>query len=151
MANQTSCLIIQVGSGSGIPIVREIDGTPIFTDIDILEVPNGTLSQPSAGIARISSLITPSDHEVLDTLVHDIAETAFRELLYTGSNLTSATYWTTPGKTLKIREATFTYVANKVATTTVVQYDGAGAVVSTLTSTFTYLGGKLVSVSVVKT
>ncbi len=54
MANQTSCLIIQ--TSGGLVIVREIDGVPSFSNIDILEVPNGTLSQPAAGTARIEAI-----------------------------------------------------------------------------------------------
>ena len=47
MANQTSCLLVQA---DGTLVVREVDGSPELTDISILEVPNGTLSNPSPGV-----------------------------------------------------------------------------------------------------
>jgi hypothetical protein len=95
--------------------------------------------------------ISAAQHENLDTLVHNLSETTYQELLYSGNKLTSATYWTTPGKTLKIRESTFTYTGNKLTGSVKIQYNGAGAVVQTLTSTYSYSGNQLVSVDVVRT
>lgn len=40
---------------SGIEIVREVDGSPSISDPTILEVSNGTLSEPSPGTARIDT------------------------------------------------------------------------------------------------
>ena len=39
----------------GIPIVREIDGDPSIEEVQILEVSNGTLTNPGPGIARIET------------------------------------------------------------------------------------------------
>lgn len=95
--------------------------------------------------------ITVSTHETLDTLVHKLSENSFKEFIYSGNQLTSSIAWTDNGKTLKIREASFTYSGGKVATSVKRQYNGAGAVVQTLSSTFTYSSGKLASIDVVRT
>ena len=38
----------------GISVIRELDGVPTITDATILEVSNGTLTNPSPGIARLA-------------------------------------------------------------------------------------------------
>jgi hypothetical protein len=66
VANQTSCLV----QADGTLIVREIDGSPSLADISILEVPNGTLSQPAPGIARITISASAEDGGYFVTLGH---------------------------------------------------------------------------------
>ena len=53
MANQTSCLV-SIG-GNGIPVVREVDGSPTIINVQILEVSNGDLTNPAPGVARIDT------------------------------------------------------------------------------------------------
>jgi hypothetical protein len=50
-------------------VVREIDGSPELIDISILEVPNGSLTNPSPGVARIS-LAGSADGGPIVTLGH---------------------------------------------------------------------------------
>jgi len=102
--------------------------------------------EPGSG----SGISTP-EHEALDTLVHNLSETVWKEATYVANKLTAFIIWTTSGKTLKVRESTFTYTANKLTGSVVIQYNGAGAVVQTLTSTFTYSGNNLSNVAVVRT
>ncbi|MHA2404787.1 MAG: hypothetical protein ACXADH_17455 [Candidatus Kariarchaeaceae archaeon] len=89
--------------------------------------------------------LTPANHRPLDQLVHNIAETSYEELTYTGNQLDSVIIWTNSGKTVKIRETSYTYSGSRPATETIIQYDGAGAVITgeTLTGTYTYSGNKL--------
>jgi len=58
---------------SGIQIVREVDGSPSI-EADVLEVSNGTLSEPSPGVARVSTGggATNLVHEALIGLVNGI-------------------------------------------------------------------------------
>jgi len=101
--------------------------------------------EPASG-----SGLTAGQHDNLDTLVHDLAETSFKEALYSGNNMTSFKGSATSSKILKIRQSTFTYAANKLDTATKIQYNGAGAAVQTLVSTFTYSGNQLSSIDVVR-
>lgn len=94
--------------------------------------------------------ITEGEHEILDTLVHKLAETSFLELAYSGKDLIRATTWTSAGMTLKIREATFTYTSGDLTGVVVQQFNGAGGVVTTLTKTLAYSGKDLVSVTTVR-
>ena len=91
------------------------------------------------------------DHEGLDTLVHKSAEDSYTELLYTGKDLTSVNVWTDVGKTLKIRDVSLSYTGKNLTGVVVQQYDGAGAVVATLTKTLAYTGKDLTSVAAVRT
>lgn len=94
--------------------------------------------------------ITEAEHEALDTLTHEVAETSFTENAYTGSNITRSTVWTDVGMTLRIRESTFTYTGSRMTSAVFKQYDGAGAVLTTLTKTYAYTGSKLTGVTVVR-
>ena len=51
MPNQSSSF----AKRRGIEIVREVDGSPSLTDITILEVSDGTLTNPGTGVARIDT------------------------------------------------------------------------------------------------
>jgi len=89
--------------------------------------------------------LTPSTHRTQDQLVHDIAETSYDELVYTGSRIDALITWTTAGKTQKIREELYTYAGNQVTQIVTKQYDGAGVLVvgETMTETVTYSGNKV--------
>lgn len=92
--------------------------------------------------------LSPGTHRPLDQLVHEIAETSYEEVTYSGNQVTDIIIWTTSGKTQKIRETNLTYTGNKVNTVTTKQYDGAGVLIAgeTLTETFTYTGGNVTSI-----
>lgn len=85
-------------------------------------------------------------HHTLETLVHDLAEDAFVQFIYSGNKLTDEIYWTDNTMVLKIRETQFTYIGNKVDQEVVKQYDGSGTLVETLTRDYTYTGNQVTSV-----
>lgn len=98
-------------------------------------------------LAAAGSGISEAQHEALDTLVHDIDETSYDEVTYTGSKVTKYTVWASAAKLLKIREETYTYSGIKVSSVVTVQYDGAGATKMTMTESYTYSGNKVASVT----
>jgi hypothetical protein len=90
--------------------------------------------------------ISPVQHQALDTLVHDIAETCYYELTYgVGNRVTAETWWTSAAKITKVRETAYMYSGTKVSTETTRQYDGSGILVSTLVTTYSYSGNKIIS------
>lgn len=139
----------------------EIDGDRL--DIDY--VPTNYTPDPIGGgvtstqelaahLAGIDNdFLTPAEHEDLDTLVHDLAESFDEEVNYNGSGqVDRITYWVAgSGRTVRIREALMTYGGSgDVATITTTQYDAAGAPIvgQTLTETFTYNGvGDIITVT----
>ena len=95
--------------------------------------------------------LTPSNHKVLDQLVHNIAETSFEEYVRSGGKVTDIIVWTNSSKTTKIREESFAYVSNKISTIILKQYNAAGALVETLTDTYSFTGNTLTSIDRVLT
>lgn len=88
---------------------------------------------------RSASGITEPQHEVLDTLVHEIDETSYDQALYTGNNLTGYVTWTSPAMVLKIREEQYTYNPNHtVSQLVVIQYDALGVEKMRYTEVYTY-------------
>jgi len=98
-------------------------------------------------LASIDDLTSPYAHRDLDQLVHNIAETSYEEVTYTGVNPTSLIVWTNSGKTIKIREEQYTWNGNKVNTLTMIQYNAAGAEVERVVETYTYTGSKVTSIA----
>lgn len=90
-------------------------------------------------------------HRVLDQLVHNIAEDAYTEYTYIGTQVTNATVWTDSGKTTKIRESQYTYSGVKIITATHIQYNLVGNEVERLTKTYTYIGNTVANVDEVLT
>ena len=91
---------------------------------------------------RITNASTASNsaaHENYDTLVHDLAESNFQEVSYSSGLVTAVTYWTTPAKTLKIRESLFNYTVDDLVSSVVErQFNGAGVQVAQLVHTYSY-------------
>lgn len=87
-------------------------------------------------------------HRGYDQLVHNIAETAFTEFIYSGTFLTDKIIWTNNLKTTKIRETNYTYLGNRINTITKKQYDDLGVLIvgETLTDTYTFTGNNVTSV-----
>ena len=109
---------------------------------------NGTSFQMKDGVGVFDPRsggggITAGQHQTLDQLVHDIAETAYLKLTQDGNgNYTNATWWTDSGMTVKIREYDVTYDGNDDVTQVVAkQYDGAGALAATFTLPVAYVSG----------
>jgi hypothetical protein len=108
---------------------------------------------PSAAVWRTASGgggsgITEAEHELLDTLVHDIDETSYDDVTYgIGSRVDSYIVWANVAKLLKIREEQYSYSGSKISQVVMTQYDGTGAVKMTITETYTYTGSKITSIT----
>ncbi len=99
-----------------------------------------------------SSGITEAQHQALDTLVHAIDENSFDEVIRVNGLVMQVITWTSPAKTLKIREETLTRNSlGRITQYQAIQYDGVGAVKETLTETYTRVCGRVVSVTRVRT
>jgi hypothetical protein len=81
-----------------------------------------------------------SNHDDLDTLVHNISEDSFDQVTRVGPRVTNITTWTDSGMTLKIREQQFSYTGPRLTQVVTIQYDGAGLEVMRLTEDITYVG-----------
>lgn len=92
--------------------------------------------------------ITEGEHEDLDTLVHEIAETCYMELTRSSGKVVNITYWTDSGKTTKVRETVITRSAGKVSQVVETQFDAAGTAITgqTITLDITRTGGKIASI-----
>lgn len=104
---------------------------------DIVAFIDGSVKSLTAS----SSGITESEHENLDTIVHDIAETSYDEVTYSGRRLMSTVTWDSASKITKVREVLLTYTGNRVTQVVTKQYDASGTLKNTLTETFSYIGG----------
>jgi len=94
---------------------------------------------------RSATGITEAAHETLDTLVHQIDETSYDELTYSGAQVTVYLVWTSAAKTQKVREEQYTYNADKTVSQLVaIQYDGVGVENMRFTESYTYNTSKRV-------
>jgi len=92
--------------------------------------------------------ISEAQHRDLDQLVHDITETSYDEVTYSGGQVTNLTTWDSASKTTKIRETQVTYDAGKVSQTVEIQYESDGVTVAAqFTEVYTYTAGKVSSVA----
>lgn len=89
-------------------------------------------------------------HRTLDQLTHEIDEDYYGEYTYSGNQATAYIVWTSVAKTLKIREYTYSYTGAQITGMVVKQYNGAGAVVETLTYTYTWSGSRIQSETCVR-
>lgn len=99
--------------------------------------------------------IDPTAHELLDTLVHNIAEDGYSTVTYNANKITNYTIYTDSSMLTKIREYQLSYDIDpchtRVSQVYIVQYNALGSPVSTLTETFNYFGNKIIGISSVKT
>lgn len=99
--------------------------------------------------------ISEFEHERLDTLTHWLAEDAYEEIIRDPSPckpghlapVTSIVVWSSPAKTLKIRETLLIRTGNRITSMVETQYDSVGAVKYTLTSTVSRTGNKISSIT----
>jgi len=96
---------------------------------------------------------TAAVHETIDSLVHEIAETSFVQVVRTSGRVTSIVVWETAGMLKKIRETLITRASGQVSVIVEKQYDGAGALLAgqTLTHTVSRSGGQVDSIASVET
>jgi len=119
---------------------------------EIRNVP-GTLKAADAQGVFVLRGITGSGHEMLDTLVHRLAENAHLELVRdVAGRVTSSIHWTDPSRTTKVREAVVTRDGQRrVSQLDEKQYDAAGVLIATLTTVFTRAaGGRVTSADVTR-
>jgi hypothetical protein len=90
-----------------------------------------------------ASGITESQHEALDTIIHEIDETSYDEVIYIGNYASSYIVWETASKLKKIREELYTYTSGKITKVITKQYDNAGVLKMTMTEDYTYSGNKI--------
>ncbi|MFQ5472599.1 MAG: hypothetical protein ACE5FA_06930, partial [Dehalococcoidia bacterium] len=97
--------------------------------------------------------ITEPQHEVLDTLTHELAETSYTEVVRSSGRVTDVVDWTTSAKVQKVRELSLTRSSGLVSQIVRKHYDGAGVLIAgqTLTGTVTRTGGRVTSIDWVQT
>ena len=101
---------------------------------------------------RTAGGISEDEHEILDTLVHDIDETSYDEVTYVTGLVSSYIVWETAAKLKKIREEAYTYTPSRLVSKVVTkQYDAAGAVKMTMTEDYTYVNNRASTITRVKT
>lgn len=99
---------------------------------------------------RSGAGLTEATHELIDSLVHDLAETSYTEAVRTSGQVVSVVVWTSAAKLIKVRETTITRVAGQVSVVVEQQFDAAGVLVQTLTHTITRSGGRVASIATVE-
>jgi hypothetical protein len=97
--------------------------------------------------------ITEAQHEALDTLAHEVAETSYLEVTRSSGQVSNVTTWETAAKLKKIRESAVARSSNQVSIVVETQYDAAGAAIAgqILTHTVTRSGGQVASIATVQT
>ena len=122
----------------------------IFRD----ESNNLVLKDAVAGSFTLAQITAATDHENIDSLVHEIAETCYEEITRDGNGRVQ-TYivWTTNAKVTKVREASVSRDGNgKMLSMVEKQYNAAGTLIQTVTRTITRDGNqKLQSFATVET
>jgi len=97
--------------------------------------------------------VTEEEHEIIDSLVHNLAETQTTEIIRggPGNKVTNVEVRTVPVTGTLIRSTAITRGGGKVTHVIENQHDGEGNIIQTLTSTINRSGGKVTSVDVVET
>lgn len=91
--------------------------------------------------------LTETAHELLDRLTHEINESSYDEVVYSGNKVTGYIVWTSAAKTTKVREEQYTYSGRKVSQLVTIQYDGSGVEKERLTEVYAYSGNKVTSIT----
>lgn len=92
--------------------------------------------------------ITQAQHEALDTLVHNISEDTFDEIIRdVNGKLVGVIQWTDGTKTTKVREYVVNTRGNRfINKITTIQYDAAGSEIVRLEQTINRTGSRIDSV-----
>lgn len=99
---------------------------------------------------RSGSGLSETQHENLDTLVHELAKDRYEEITRSGGVVTNHIVYTDSGKTTKIRETNITRSAGKVSEIEIIQYE-SGSEKYTLTGTVARSSGSVSDITWVKT
>lgn len=107
-----------------------------------------SLTCPGPGGGTTTSGITPAEHEIIDSLVHELSEDTesvlIRDIQGRITNYTVSSSAT--GKDIRTTEITRN-AQGQVTQVTEHQHDVGGAIIQTLVTTITRSGGKVVSVT----
>jgi len=124
------------------------EGLVRYVDNDLVGYLDGTVKSLTSGTG-----LNPATHEVLDTLVHNVAESCYFEVTRTGNRVSDLIWWTDSGKTIKVREINVTRTSGKISQIVCKQYDAAGTIITgqTLTGTVARTGGRVDSITWVET
>lgn len=95
--------------------------------------------------------ISEAQHELIDSLVHELAETMYTEITRSGGQVSDVVTWQTAAKLLRVRDVTITRSGGQVSVVVERQYNAAGALVQTLTHTITRSSGQAASIATVET
>jgi hypothetical protein len=94
--------------------------------------------------------ITEEQHEILDTLIHELAETSYLEITRSSGRVSSVIVWTDDTKTKKVREVTITRSSGRVSSVVEKHYDATGTLKQTLTHTIARTGIRVSTVATVE-
>jgi len=78
------------------------------------------------------------EHHTIDSIVHNVAEDSYTEIVYVSGKISSETVYVDDTKAVKIRETSITYDGTKISQTVTIQYDGTGSPEETYTEDYTY-------------
>lgn len=91
---------------------------------------------------------TGESHQLLNTLLHNIDENSYDEIIRINNKVSSIIIWTDETKVLKIREMQLTRGFNdRITQIITTQYNDLGAAVETLTETINRECGKVSSIT----
>ena len=122
-------------------------GIIVTTGTNFVEITNtGAAGIPGSGISL-------EEHEIIDSLVHNLAETQHTEIIRggPGNKVIGVEIRTVPVTGTLIRSTSIFRTGGKVTSTIDNQHDENGIVVQSLTSTINRISGKVDSVDVVET
>jgi hypothetical protein len=95
--------------------------------------------------------LSEADHELLDTLAHDIVENSFEEIVRVNRQPVNITIYTDATKTTKIRETQLTYTSRQPTEVVTIQYNASGLEVYRLTEVITYVARQVSTIERTRT
>ena len=122
-------------------------GIIVTTGTNFVEITNtGAAGIPGSGISL-------EEHEIIDSLVHNLAETQHTQIIRggPGNKVSSVEIRTVPVTGTLIRSTAIFRTEGTVTSTVDNQHDVSGVIIQTLTSTINRVSGKVDSVDVVET
>lgn len=131
-------------SQTGFAVIRKlIAGTNVTLQSTGADPGTGdvTVNVPNA------SGLSEAEHELLDTLTHELAEDCWTEIVRASGYVSEVIVWTSNGKTKKIREYLVARSAGRVSSITVKNYDSMGVLVTTISYVVTRQDGLVVSIT----
>jgi hypothetical protein len=86
------------------------------------------------------------DHDSVDDLIHNIAESCYEEITRSSGRVSNITYWTDDTKTTKVREVAITRSSGRVSQLDCIQYNGSGTEIQRMTGVITRTSGRISSI-----